>query len=178
MKKQLLAVAVLLSMGLSTTGHTAPIKKEPVVKESQQKISEITWDALMPPPEQKVIDRYNAGKMTQEEAMDYMEELGQIPVKAMNSKYVKIPGYLVPLNMDKDQKATELLLVPSAGSCIHVPPPPPNQTIFVRFKEGIKVTDAGYIPYWLTGTLTVEKSQSKYTETLYSMTVEKIEEYK
>ncbi|MRI32237.1 hypothetical protein EOPP23_04420 [Endozoicomonas sp. OPT23] len=175
---KLFAVTALLSLGISSQAYSNQVKKEPVVKEKKQKISEITWEALMPPPEQSMIDRFNAGKLSQEEAMDYMEELGQIPVQKLNSRYVKIPGYLVPLNLDKNQKATELLLVPSAGSCVHVPPPPPNQTIFVRFKKGIKVTDAGYVPYWLTGTLKVEKGESKYTDTLYAMTVDKIEEYK
>ncbi len=178
MIKRLLTLAVLLSIGISTTSHSAAIKIEETTKKTNQKVSEITWEALMPQPEQSVIDRFNAGKMTQEEVADYIEELGQIPVQKMNSLYVRIPGYLVPLNLDKNQKATELLLVPSAGSCVHVPPPPPNQTIFVHVKKGIEVADAGYTAYWLTGTLKVEVSKSKYTETLYTMNVDKIEEYK
>nr|WP_283777696.1 DUF3299 domain-containing protein [Sansalvadorimonas sp. 2012CJ34-2] len=81
------------------------------------------------------------------------------------------------MNINKEQIATELLLVPTLGACIHVPPPPPNQTVYVRFEKGIKVTEAGYTPYWLEGTLKVEKNKSEYTETLYGMSVDAIEEY-
>ena len=33
----------------------------------------------------------------------------------------------------------EFVLVPDAGMCIHVPPPPPNQMIFVKLKKPEKV---------------------------------------
>jgi hypothetical protein len=34
----------------------------------------------------------------------------------------------------------EFLLVPYIGACIHVPPPPPNQVIYVRSDKGVKIT--------------------------------------
>jgi hypothetical protein len=37
------------------------------------------------------------------------------------------PGYMVPLE-DNLREVTEFLLVPCPGACIHVPPPPPNQS--------------------------------------------------
>ncbi|WP_252178986.1 DUF3299 domain-containing protein [Endozoicomonas sp. 4G] len=155
---------------------------KPVEKPTPQaEVIEITWDELMPAPDQKVINSYQAGDMGRDEVIAYLDKLGQTPVARLNKRKVKIPGYLVPLNLDKNQRATELLLVPTMGACIHVPPPPPNQTIYVKFKEkekGIKVEEAGYTPYWLVGTLNVETTQSEYTETLYSITVDSLELYK
>ena len=44
---------------------------------------------------------------------------------------------MVPLEFDYGEGLTveEFVLVPDAGMCIHVPPPPPNQMIFVKLKN-------------------------------------------
>ena len=66
-------------------------------------------------------------------------------------KVVRIPGYLLPLEM-AGQKAVEFLLVPTVGACIHTPPPPANQMVFVRFEQGFEV-DELYKPVWISGEL-------------------------
>ncbi|WP_051785718.1 DUF3299 domain-containing protein [Endozoicomonas numazuensis] len=172
-----LILTTLLALLPAVSVQAKPVEKPAAKAEAK----EITWDELMPAPDQKVIDRYQAGKMERADVITYLDKLGQTPVEKLDKITVKIPGYLVPLNLNKDQKATELLLVPTMGACVHVPPPPPNQTIYVKFKkgeEGIKVEEAGYTPYWLVGTLHVETNQSEYTETLYAMTVDSLEVYK
>lgn len=64
-------------------------------------------------------------------------------------KVVRLPGYLLPLEM-VDQKTIEFLLVPTVGACIHTPPPPANQMVFVRYDEGFDV-DELYKPVWISG---------------------------
>ena len=67
-----------------------------------------------------------------------IQELRQTQFEAvdttLNNTHVKIPGYLLPLNYD-DGKTTEFLLVPWVGACIHTPPPPQNQIIYIETKE-------------------------------------------
>ena len=43
---------------------------------------------------------------------------------------------MVPLDVDYGEAETvsEFVLVPSAGMCMHVPPPPPNQMLNGAFK--------------------------------------------
>lgn len=174
----LLTLALLPA--LVTTNSVATItEKKPQVTtpEVKKEIREFDWGELMPEPDQKVVEDYQKGKMDQEAVIAYLDKLGNTPVKDLDKAYGRIPGFLVPLNLDKNQKATELLLVPTMGACIHVPPPPPNQTIYIKYEKGISVTEAGYTPYWITGTLAVEKNTSEYTDTLYSIKVESIKEY-
>ena len=64
---------------------------------------------------------------------------------------VRIPGYLLPLEM-KDQKAIEFLLVPTVGVCIHTPTPPANQMVHVRYPEGVLI-EGLYTPIWVSGAL-------------------------
>jgi hypothetical protein len=52
-------------------------------------------------------------------------------VEELSGQRVRIPGYLLPLEIS-GTKVTEFLLVPYFGACIHTPPPPPNQIIHVK----------------------------------------------
>jgi hypothetical protein len=81
-------------------------------------------------------------------------------VEALNDKQVRIPGYLLPLEVSA-AKVTEFLLVPYVGACIHVPPPPPNQIIYVKIiqKNGYQ-TKSLYEPVWVTGVIRA-KSMAK-----------------
>ena len=53
-------------------------------------------------------------------------------------KVVRISGYVVPLKKS-DDFVTEFLLVPSVSACSHSSPPPPNQVVYVRSRDGIAV---------------------------------------
>lgn len=155
-----------------------PIRSKPPAKAAPDlKAKEIKWEDLMPPPDPQVVERYQAGKMDQMEVIKYLDKLGKQSIAELNKTYAKMPGYLVPLNMDAKQMATELLLVPTMGACVHVPPPPPNQIVYIKYDKGLKVTEAAYTPYWVTGTLTVEKNKSQYSEALYAISVDKIVEF-
>ncbi|MGB0749000.1 MAG: DUF3299 domain-containing protein [Magnetospiraceae bacterium] len=77
--------------------------------------------------------------------------------EALNGERVKIPGYALPLEFS-GEAVTEFLLVPYVGACIHVPPPPMNQTVFVRVQKPFQPTNL-YDPVWVTGLVRVEQSQ-------------------
>ncbi len=70
-------------------------------------------------------------------------------VEALDGREVRIPGYALPLEFD-GSAVTQFMLVPYAGACIHVPPPPPNQIVLVRFEKGYKSVGL-FVPVWVTG---------------------------
>lgn len=90
-------------------------------------------------------------------------------VKELNGKYVKIPGYIVPLAIDFEKGTfSEFLLAPYFGACIHVPPPPSNQIVYVKTEKPLKqkwLDDA----VWVTGTITTDSVDSEYGFAGYSM---------
>jgi len=47
-----------------------------------------------------------------------------------NGKIVRLPGFIVPIDY-KGTGVTAFILVPYVGACVHVPPPPANQLVFV-----------------------------------------------
>lgn len=55
-------------------------------------------------------------------------------VAKLDNKRVQLAGYLLPLEFSAKGE-TDFLLVPYVGACIHVPPPPANQIVFVKTKR-------------------------------------------
>ena len=69
-----------------------------------------------------------------------MPQLGSYDVvDELDKQHVRIPGYVVPLEFEPGRRHKEFLFVPYTGACIHYPPPPPNQIIYVRADPGVKV---------------------------------------
>jgi uncharacterized protein len=89
---------------------------------------------------------------------------------------IRLPGFVVPLEFDDDMNISEFFLVPFFGACIHVPPPPPNQIIFVSYPQGLQL-DALYTPFWVTGNMKVEIVENDMALSAYSMTAHSIIEY-
>lgn len=94
----------------------------------------------------------------------------------LNGKKVRIPGFVVPIEYDDAQNISSFFLVPYFGACIHVPPPPPNQIIFVTNAKGLKA-DMIYNPFWIEGTLTTDTMSHDLANSAYSLKVDTISEY-
>jgi hypothetical protein len=75
---------------------------------------------------------------------------------ALVGETVRIPGYVVPLEF-ADQKVVEFLLVPTAGACIHTPPPPANQVVHVRYPTGVTVKGL-YDAIWVKGRIEAQRA--------------------
>jgi hypothetical protein len=131
---------------------------------------EMQWEDLMPAdfrPE-NILEKY-------EEELEELEQLDDFDPKAMeifetiqaemnnapvnedlDGKKVKLPGFIAPLENVED-KVTEFLLVPYFGACIHVPPPPINQTVMVKTRSGEGIPSAeSHQPYWIKGVITTK----------------------
>lgn len=94
-----------------------------------------------------------------------------------NNKRIRIAGYIVPIQYNDNNIITEFFLVPYFGACIHVPPPPPNQIIYVKYPKGFKLQEL-YIPFWAEGTIILETQDNELGLSSYSMRDVKLIEYK
>ncbi|PFG11059.1 hypothetical protein ATI45_3558 [Marinobacter sp. LV10MA510-1] len=97
-------------------------------------------------------------------------------VTAMANTRGRIPGFVVPLKTTEDMRILEFFLVPYFGACIHVPPPPPNQLIHMKYKKGFKLT-ALYDPVWVEGTILIDRTENVIGISSYSMAVESVYPY-
>ncbi|MGI9409942.1 MAG: DUF3299 domain-containing protein [Hyphomicrobiaceae bacterium] len=79
----------------------------------------------------------------------------------LNGESVRMAGYLLPLEFS-DEGVTDFLLVPYVGACIHVPPPPANQIVFVRLTKKFKVDDL-FTAVWVSGNLKTKATSKALT---------------
>jgi len=76
-------------------------------------------------------------------------------------KSVRIPGFMVPFE-DGMSGVNEFLLVPYFGACIHTPPPPPNQIVYVRMEGSKRVEVNIWDAVYVEGVLDIESIESPY----------------
>lgn len=93
-------------------------------------------------------------------------------IDAFNNKKVRLPGFVVPLQNNDQQKITEFFIVPYFGACLHLPPPPPNQIIHVTHPQGIEVADL-QAPFWFEGTLGIQTVSNDAGTSAYAMKLNK-----
>lgn len=85
-----------------------------------------------------------------------IDEQDQMVVAGLEGQVVRMPGYALPLEFS-GTGVKEFLLVPYVGACIHVPPPPPNQMVFVRLDKAFQMDDI-YTPVMITGRMSVKRT--------------------
>ena len=95
-------------------------------------------------------------------------------VPALDGRKILLGGYPVPLENNEKGSFVEFFLVPYPGACIHVPPPPPNQIVLVRYPKGIDLADI-YEPLWVEGTLRVEVSSNDLADSAYTIEAQVVE---
>ncbi|WP_409520185.1 DUF3299 domain-containing protein [Pseudomonas sp.] len=146
---------------------------------------ELDWPALIPegapvqaPQLAPLHDLSQIGNaLAAESAPPAPQQSANAPVvQALDNQQVKLPGYIVPLEVSEEGRTTEFLLVPYYGACIHVPPPPSNQIVHIFSEMGVRVEDL-YQPYWIEGRMQVKASSSELADTGYQMEAEKIYAY-
>ena len=131
---------------------------------------EITWDDLLPEgwvPPSFTIDHFWDAAPVQDLSQDAPV------VDALNGEHVRLPGYLVPLTLE-GQRLKTFLMVPYFGACIHVPPPPPNQIVYVEMAEAVGLDDP-YGPHWVTGVLSTATSQTELADAAYTLAGQEVE---
>jgi len=96
-------------------------------------------------------------------------------VTALNGQRVKIGGYIVPLDFESTT-VKEFLLVPFVGACIHVPPPPANQIVYVKSKDGFEIQDT-FEPVTVVGTMKTETAFTGIADAGYSIDAERVEHH-
>ncbi|GFD86786.1 DUF3299 domain-containing protein [Alteromonas marina] len=152
---------------------------------------EIDWVALMPEDDLSAllnrpeflndiadgsaadsVDDFASKQLEDEQAQRYQQALVSTRViEAFDGKAIRIPGFIVPLEQNDEQKATAFFVVPYFGACLHMPPPPPNQILYVEYKEGIAVENL-YDPYWFEGTVKIDNHESALGTSSYSLVLD------
>lgn len=188
MRQIKLSIVFILTLVLSqfaSAESTAPTTYETLGWEAL--IPQSDLDTLLNPP--NYIDNIEDGSMNDnfaalmdqstqsEEAKKYQSALQSTNIiKEMKDKFIRLPGFIVPLAQNEDQLVTEFFIVPYFGACLHFPPPPPNQIIHVEFEDGIELEDISQ-PFWFEGKLDLRLLESELGTSAYSMALDNLNLY-
>nr|WP_240435594.1 DUF3299 domain-containing protein [Photobacterium salinisoli] len=146
----------------------------PFVTNAQETLT-LDWIDLIPEKERQLFDQQGMPLVDHENDQAALQKRVGSVRPELNGSNVRIPGFVIPLEGDENT-ITEFLLVPYFGACIHVPPPPPNQIVYVKFPKGAPVQQLWDVVY-VVGKLNVQTTEHELAETGYLLHGTLIEEY-
>lgn len=170
-------------------------------RESNGSIRTLNWDELMPEGEEALLDQLyeefytdldrrvmqmepqtlseaarngDFGMIAEGSALDEMPQIGTFnTVSELDGLRVRIPGFIVPLDYERPNRVRNFLLVPYFGACIHMPPPPPNQLLYVTADPAVKINDL-WEAWWAEGILSVERFDSDLGNSAYTLNLTRL----
>ena len=172
----------------------APVVEAPATEKSNVRVAgeaylEMEWDELIPAGfsfdpiiEEIDLESYNIAELddfdpeAQRLYRDLQALLAQVPSEpALQGVKGRLPGFAVPLDFDGD-KVYSFLLVPYFGACIHTPPPPANQMVYVEIEGGF-VLPSLYDPVIIAGAFDVTRYEDDLGTAGYSMRADSVTLY-
>ena len=106
----------------------------------------------------------------------YQDAVRSAPVVTeLDGQQVRLPGFMVPLDFEGTE-ISEFLLVPYFGACIHVPPPPSNQIVYVKTVASYPMKEL-FDPVWVTGEISTQAFLNDVGDAGYTLQATIIEPY-
>ena len=183
MRKHHSKFAVVLALAM--IAHVGP---RAAIAQTDQPVA-LKWADLMPPAPAKPPKAFFSGRAPADPQAPTLPET--IPegrwmssaksaaaaaapvVDSLNGKRVQLGGYVVPLDFEATS-VKEFLLVPFVGACIHVPPPPANQIVYVQAPKGFQVKSL-FEPVYVTGRMKTEASFTGLADAGYTLEAERVD---
>ncbi len=137
----------------------------------------LSWADLMPQEELETLQALNDGSADPSLMAQFTgqspiaEQMGTFNVvEDLDQLVVRMPGYILPLDYATQGQAREFLLLPYHGACVHYPPPPPNQIVYLRSPYPIQFNSL-WEPVWVEGRMEIERQDTDLAAAAYAMTV-------
>ena len=174
------AVALVLALDLALTSLAQPLA-------AQGDSRELEWEELMPEDWDPLtglealtgddVQNLADGSAQADRLMNaYQEAIRSAPVVSeLDGENVRLPGFVVPLDFEGTE-ISEFLLVPYFGACIHVPPPPSNQIVYVKTVAAYPLQEL-FDPVWVTGVLSTQAHLNDVGDAGYTIQATIIEPY-
>jgi len=186
---------LFMALSLGACGQNTATSPEPPTSEtisSESKAEILVWEGLMPEGEDKVLATLTQATKTEGaekpegdimsmigegSAQDTMDQIGTYNVvQDLDGTLIRLPGYVVPLDFNAASEYNEFLLVPYFGACLHTPPPPPNQIVFIKSEQATTIANINE-PVWVEGIMKTGKFGSDLGNSAYELTLAKLEPY-
>jgi hypothetical protein len=176
-------VVLLLVLSLGIALYVAGILTGPAPP--AEDVYVIEWNTLVPADydPDELIRKYSAEVAGLKDDDPRAKELAESMRRAwehapvvtfLNDKVVKLSGFIMSVE-GNGEALTEFLLVPYFGACIHTPPPPSNQIVFVRTHSRPFPISRSFERIVVTGRLRTEHARSALASASYAIDATRIE---
>lgn len=162
-----------------------PVTAAPVTPVVVSDARTLEWDELMPADFEpgapfKDVDIASLADDSPR-AQELMAQLRRLwdeapVVTALDGLQVRLPGFVIPLDLE-GERVSQFLLVPFYGACIHVPPPPANQTVRVIAPAGGTDIRQPFETVWVTGRLQAQRVDTDLAKAGYTLTATEVSPY-
>ena len=143
----------------------------------------VVWRDLMPDEELEALRALNEGEADPSLMGRF---IGNSPIETQSGTFnvvedldgvvARMPGYILPLDFAEHGQAYEFLLLPFHGACVHYPPPPPNQIVYLRSAEPVRFASL-WEPVWVEGRISIERVDTDLAASAYSMVLRSVTPY-
>lgn len=136
--------------------------------------TDLQWEDLLPQGE-TAVPNVLRGLLPHDE--DQLMSAVQPPSSGVrpdwNGQIVRLPGFIIPIDYS-GTGVTAFILAPYVGACIHVPPPPANQLVFVTTPTPYD-TRGLFEPVRVTGIFGVSTMSTHLADIGYALAAQEIE---
>ncbi|MFV2051767.1 DUF3299 domain-containing protein [Aliiroseovarius sp. YM-037] len=138
--------------------------------------TELDWEDLLPENETTIPNAFR-GVIDHDDASLSSQQPASSGVRTdWNGQIVRLPGFVVPIDY-QGSGVVAFILVPYVGACVHVPPPPANQLVFVTTETPYE--SAGlFEPVNVIGMFGVSSISTQFADIGYALSADKIEPYR
>jgi uncharacterized protein len=148
----------------------------PRVAQAQDYI-DLEWEDLLPKDQATLPNALRSLLPHDEDMMLSREQPASTGVRTdWNGQIVRLPGYIVPIDHN-GTGVTAFILVPYVGACVHVPPPPANQLVFVTTPTPYE-NKGLFEAVNVIGMFGVSSVSTQLAEIGYALSADKIEPYR
>jgi hypothetical protein len=185
----ILAAPVILGLAAACSPSSEPVDAEAAAGPQLEAVDPtieaelIIWRDLMPDAELEALRALNEGEADPSLMGQFV---GNSPIENQSGTFnvvedldgvvARMPGYILPLDFAEHGEAREFLLLPFHGACVHYPPPPPNQIVYLRSPEPVRFNSL-WEPVWVEGRLSVERVDTDLAASAYSMVLRSVSPY-
>jgi hypothetical protein len=136
---------------------------------------DLNWRDLVPEG-QDVIPPFLQGMIPHDENNLFAQQPPSQGVRSeWNGQIVRLPGFIVPIDFS-GTGVTAFILVPFVGACVHVPPPPANQLVFVTTAKPYESSGL-FEAVNVTGMFGTASTSTQLADIAYALSADHIEPF-
>lgn len=148
----------------------------PQIVRSDDDIVALEWRDLLPEGQPSIPPSLQSLFEHDESALPSSQQPQSSGVRTdWNGQIVSLPGFIVPIDYS-GTGVTAFILVPFVGACVHVPPPPANQLVFVTTEKPYE-SSGMFEPVRVTGMFGTASTATQLADISYALSAESITPY-